>query len=417
MATTSHRQPRFLREWAPWLLVLCISGYPFVGMVGALLNLDSSTLSVPFRVGMGVLSIALLIHLPVRVEWLRGHRWLLAFLGLYLLRLIWDWLVAGVPGAAEALVFFVATVLLPGFALARGGASAIPLPQTAWRFVVVGGATCVLVSAMQYFGWGLARMVDMDVTGGRVYFEAVNPISLGHAATTTLIAVLSVSFQPMRPLRRLVLLATGAAAASTLMLAASRGPLLALVICTIAFGITTGRWRWIALITLALVSQLLGADSLLVERLSTGAEDDSSLERLLVQGAAITQFLDRPVFGSAFAELQSLEYPHNLFIETGMALGLVGLVVMVMLIYIAGVQCVRRLRAGERLVPLLLLQYFIAIQFSGSLWGSTSFWALMAVVLGLHSVRAPRRPDRVNHMQAHAPNAPALTNAPATPTP
>ena len=65
-------------EWAPWLLVLCIAGYPFVGMVGALLNLDSSTLSVPFRVGIVLLSVALLIHRPVRVEWLRGHRWLLA---------------------------------------------------------------------------------------------------------------------------------------------------------------------------------------------------------------------------------------------------------------------------------------------------------------------------------------------------
>ena len=283
--------------------------------------------------------------------------------------------------------------------------------------MVVGGATCVLVSAMQSFGWGVARMVDMDITGGRVYFEAVNPISLGHAATTTLIAVLSVSFQPMRPLRRLALLAAGAAAASTLLLAASRGPLLALVICTIAFGIATGRWRWIALITVALVSQLLSADSLLVERLSTGAEDESSLERLLVQGAAIAQFLDRPILGSAFTELQSLEYPHNLFIETGMALGLVGLIVMVMLIYVAGVQFVRRLRAGEVLVPLLLLQYFVAIQFSGSLWGSTSFWALMAVVLGLHSARAPRRPALACRMQARSPAAHALANAPATPTP
>ena len=414
---TSRRQARFVYEWAPWLLVLCIAGYPFVGMVGALLNLDSSTLSVPFRVGIVLLSVAWLIHRPGRVEWLRGHRWLLAFLGLYLLRLIWDWLVAGIPGAAEALVFFVATVLLPGFALTLSGASAIPPRLTAWRFMVVGGATCILVSAMQYFGWGVARMVDMDITGGRVYFEAVNPISLGHAATTTLIAVLSVSFQPMRPLRRLALLAAGAAAASTLLLAASRGPLLALVICTIAFGIATGRWRWIALITVALVSQLLSADSLLVERLSTGAEDESSLERLLVQGAAIAQFLDRPILGSAFTELQSLEYPHNLFIETGMALGLVGLIVMVMLIYVAGVQFVRRLRAGEVLVPLLLLQYFVAIQFSGSLWGSTSFWALMAVVLGLHSARAPRRPALACRMQARSPAAHALANAPATPTP
>ena len=80
---------------------------------------------------------------------------------------------------------------------------------------------------------------------------------------------------------------------------------------------------------LLLLPQLLDEDGELWRRFSTIEEDVSALDRLLLQGNAISQYLDRPILGSAFVELRLLTYPHNLFIETAMALGVVGLVVLV----------------------------------------------------------------------------------------
>ena len=192
---------------------------------------------------------------------------------------------------------------------------------------------------------------------------------------------------------------------------------------SLTYAVSKGSWRsrflllGAALLIGTATVLSTGGESELFVRFTDIEEDDSSIQRLLLQANAITQFLGSPLLGSAFTELEFLEYPHNLFIETGMALGVVGLFVMFMLIYLAGVQFVRSLRAGKVLVPLLLLQYFVAIQFSGSLWGSTSFWALMAVVLGLQAARAPQRSARAPRMQPRPPDAPALANVPATPTP
>ena len=62
-------------------------------------------------------------------------------------------------------------------------------------------------------------------------------------------------------------------------------------------------------------------------------------------------------------------------------LGVAGLAVMSIIIFQAGAEFVRRIKVGETLVPLLLLQYFLAIQLSGSLWGAASFWAMLVVTL------------------------------------
>lgn len=87
-----------------------------------------------------------------------------------------------------------------------------------------------------------------------------------------------------------------------------------------------------------------------------------------------------------------------------MALGVIGLLAICALVYQAGLLFVRYLRAGQTLVPLLLLlQYFIAILFSGSLWGSASFLALMAVILCARP--SPGRSQSERRLRARPPAA------------
>ena len=415
----ARRRPD-MRSAAGWALALTLVGYPVAGLIGSALNWDSTLASIPFRLGVLALSLVLWAKSPPLRTWARNSPWLMAFTLLYLMRLMWDFGVSGVPGAGEALIFYIIVVLPPAAALGLAAAQ-LREDQAAEAIALTGGLVCVMAVAMYFMNWGMDRSLTEQTQ--RLSFEAVNPITLGHVAVTTLIAALTLLQRGRRGWQRGLALVLIGVALTCLVLAASRAPLLVLGVCGLVYAVATGSWRnrllllgGAALFGAATVLST-GGESELFVRFSDLEVDDSSLQRLLLQANAITQFLGSPILGSAFTELEFLEYPHNLFIETGMALGVVGLVVMVMLIYAAGIQFVRRLRAGEVLVPLMLLQSFLAFQFSGSLWGSTGFWALVAVVLGLQSVPALRHPARARYLWPRTPTPPVPSNAPATQSP
>lgn len=390
MASSSRLDLSFAAGWA---LAVTMVGYPVAGLMGSALNWDSTSASIPFRIGVVVLSAILLAFGPPIGTWMRRSPWLALFALLYLLRLLWDVGAADVPGAGTALTYFTVAVLIPVAALGLV-ATQLREQQAAHALALLGGLACLMALVMHFWGLGLDR--SLTEATQRLSFEAVNPITLGHVAVTSIIAVLALARARATLLRTLLLPAVVLVALACLVLAASRGPFLALVICFSAYLLSIGGWRKKVVLAgaglLIGIAALSGTDehfqSLL--RLADLEEDESFQQRLALQTDAVAQFLSSPLFGSAFIELESLDYPHNLFIEAAMALGVIGLLATCALVWLAAVQFIRRMRAGEILVPLLLMQYFIAIQFSGSLWGSTSFWAIMAVALGAPRPRLPR---------------------------
>ena len=324
---------------------------------------------------------------PVRYWW-RHHPWLLFFWCIYLLRLLWDLLIGGQPGVPEALTFYLLTVLLPGLVLGLR-APDFDHRRAAKLIVLVGGAVCFMAVTMHTFKLGQARSLG-EITD-RLFFEALNPISLGHAAVTTLIGALCVTRLRPDSATLLFTIAAAAAAATCVILSGSRGPTLALVVCALIFVAATGRWGWLGLIALLIAPQALNPDGELWQRFSTAGEDDSALERLLLQGNAIQQFLARPLLGSAYVELEFKDYPHNLFIESAMALGVVGLGLLVAILIRATRHASRQMSEGRLLVPLLFAQYLVAAQFSGAIWGSSALWACAALLL---APQQPARPGR-----------------------
>ncbi len=365
-----------------WLFALTLIGYPIFGLLSSLLNVDSTSTSIAFRVGVVVLALLLLLNSLLTHRWWRQQRWLLAFWALYGARLVWDGIIAGQPGVPEALVFYTLAVLLPCTALGMNAAK-FEERRALRLMILLGGTVCVGAVAMHTFGLGQARRLS-DLTD-RLFFEALNPISLGHAAVTTLIAVLCITRQ--RPNRTMLSfsLVVAAAAGACVVLSGSRGPMLALAVCVMLFAAAARRWVWLALVLLVLLPQMLNSDAELWQRFSTVTEDASALERLLLQGNAIQQFLAQPLLGSAYVELEFKEYPHNLIIETGMALGVLGLTLFLTIAIQALRVAAKQLRRGHLLVPLLFAQYLIGAQFSGAIWGASALWACTALLLGWSS--------------------------------
>jgi hypothetical protein len=384
------RRRKRARLAVAWLFVGVVIGYPVAGLLASARDWDSVAASIPLRIGLILLSawVWLTTRNPGRG---RGGLWLAAFGIAYLVRLLWDIGVAQVPGAVEALAFFVATVAIPAAALWRG-VSSLSEAQAMRLMFILGSAICLVALGMHTLGIGQNR--SLTEATGRLSFEALNPITIGHTAVSTLISGLCMVRNGLKPGQAPLLIVGGLAAGTTLLLAASRGPLLCLAAAGLVFAVVTGRWFWLALITLALTPFLSAADSQMLARFSAIEQDQSALERLVLQANAIDQFLSRPVLGSAFIELELLEYPHNLFVETAMALGLVGLLLMLFVLAKAWIAIVRHVGAGQLLVALLFVQYFVAAQLSGAIFGHGALAAGMVLLLGANLTRKPRSGTR-----------------------
>lgn len=74
-------------------------------------------------------------------------------------------------------------------------------------------------------------------------------------------------------------------------------------------------------------------------------------------------------------------YPHNLFIETAMALGVIGLVMLFALLAKSARAAFRLAADRKLLLPMLFAQYFVGAQLSGAIWGNSAFWAVTTLLV------------------------------------
>jgi O-antigen ligase len=309
----------------------------------------------------------------------------------YLGRLIWDAYIARVPGAADAIIYFVITVLLPCTALALAP-SILQERFTALLLVFLGGIVCgsaILIDVLKL----IPDSSLFEVTA-RLGFEKINPISLGHVGASVLIAALCLTRHRIDYLRIALVFMASFVAGWSLILASSRGPALALAICVMLFPLVSGSWRWSILMVFLMLPVALNREGNLWLRFADIQEDISAQNRLLLQGNSISQFLAHPVIGSAYLELEQLDYPHNIFIETVMALGVVGGIVFAIVLISAGRKAILLVNQGELLIPLLFVQYFVGVQFSGAIYGQSPFWATVALLVGLATRNAPSKEHR-----------------------
>ena len=91
---------------------------------------------------------------------------------------------------------------------------------------LVGGAVCTLAIIMFAFGIGAERRLDTTSMDGRLTFEALNPITLGHIAASTLIALLCLTRFRLPSQAWMFVFGIGTAAGCALLLAGSRGPII-----------------------------------------------------------------------------------------------------------------------------------------------------------------------------------------------
>ncbi len=393
------RHARLMRMLS-WAFALSVIGYPLAGLLAVFVNVPSWATSYPFRAAVAALSFALFWQARALRRQGRAHVLITVFWILYVLRLVWDSLL-GPPGAAEALFYFTLTVAIPVAALMRGAVHWDEVHATKVVFYM-GSAIC---GAGMVLGLGIVatdRMMS-DITN-QLFLDTINPITFSHAGVTTLLAAASLFSGKTRQVSSGTLAVGVAFAVGCMVQAASRGPLVALVACATLAALAQNRWTLLALVA-ALGGAVASSGTALeiftrFEALEDVQGDASSLERLLLQANALHMFQQSPLIGAAYAEFEMNTYPHNVFIETAMALGVVGLLPLIAMTLLCFWNSWRLLRRGQMLLPLLFIQFFIGFQFSSALWGATAYWACTGLLL---CASAPKKRRKASAFASAAP--------------
>jgi O-antigen ligase len=118
-----------------------------------------------------------------------------------------------------------------------------------------------------------------------------------------------------------------------------------------------------------------------VNFLSDPLSQESTQLRLTLFRDTLSQINISPITGSAFVELNSQQYPHNLFIESALAVGIPLSCLFVALIVKGTVEAWKSLNNGRALLGLLFFQSLIVAMVSGALFGATMLWLTLALLL------------------------------------
>lgn len=386
---TASRPPR--SRPAEYLLALLVAlsvvGYPLSAVAGIVMGWDSRATSIPFRLLVALIAGATLLVVLIRKDRVHLSIPLVVLMVLYLMRLIWDLQVGRFTTVQTDMTFFLGTAAIP--AMAAGIAAGHWRDQLVARMVfyiaIAAGGSIIFLEVIGFYA--VAQLTEET---GRLSAEAVNPITWGQLGASLLMAVLVLWFRSGFWGR--VQLALGSVIGLWLMVIAnSRSPFISLGLAVGCFLVATRRWRLAIFLVLSGLVIVFGGDvldHLRGSRLIT-LQDASSMGRVVVMRSAWADFMNHPFTGSGYLDSAFAAYPHNILIESGMALGIVGFILVLYLLVISSRRSFRAIRGGDVMLAFLFWQALALSMLSGALFGSGVLFVIF-MVLNVHYGFSPR---------------------------
>jgi hypothetical protein len=363
-----------------WLFSIALFGYPIVGNLTSIFQIDSREGSIPFRIIVVMFSVWIIVTTkPLRLDLWRLLMVLIWFL--YILRLIHDWLVSNLDGADYALQFFVVTSVIPAIALIKARTfQGRRFAFTSFVIASLGAGTSLLVML-----FGNAELQEVTVSLGRLSVAALDPTSLAYEATSAVLCG-SVLWRGASMIQKMCMAGIFIAMMWCLVLTGAKGPALALLLGGALWGFRNGQtWKFAILALPVLVAAFALEGNPLVARLSASGDDESTVTRIVILSDSINQIAVAPLIGSAFVEYNSGYYPHNIFVETAMALGIPVALLFLALMLFGSWSAWKTLKGEYTLLGLLFFQGLFAASTTGSIFGAISLWIPFAMLPRLTS--------------------------------
>ncbi|MHA3842290.1 O-antigen ligase family protein [Sphingomonas aestuarii] len=355
------------------LVALALVGYPLVSSVTQAIGVGSSEVNIGYRAVVMALSLFLtgwsLVRGTYRVDPLIG-----LFFALYSIRLMIDLNYSMLSSIEDDAAFFVATVLIP--TLAMGGAKDwFRERRTLVATMILGGIAGLFIAYHLATGALSAELAEQS--GGRATLEFLNPISIGYHGLFMAMAAVILIAQHRRRTLVVPCLFVAALGAYLLIASGSRGPILAMLIGLIVTGAANRHANATYVVGAMLAAGAIGYLGLpegVIDRFRDIGSDASALDRLYAIQLSIDAALENLWFGYAYIEPVTGLYPHNLLIEAGLAMGIIGLVLMIWIQIWLLWNAWHRAMTGQWMLPYLAALMFTNAWISGAIWNSSIFF-------------------------------------------
>lgn len=383
-----------------WLVMALLFGYPVVAVVCILLGVDTNVPSISYRAVCLFLSMYLIVGALWKTQWNPrinvGVMFFLLFWVLYSLRLFYDLYIVQIPlvGRFESHFYIFSyaygSAFFPALAIALNGRL---IDWHKYTHPIFGLLLLInlgiLLIVLRLGGLGSLLVYRLQL-GEENNLNAITISLMG----TQLVGISLVHLLIMRKLKLQYLLAVLLGIGSVL-LGASRSGLLITVLLALFVVVVRLKqqkvsfWKTLLVIALLLSSMVWwlstfvdSSEIALFQRL-TGTLQNQQVgakeARDFIWENAFNQFLNSPVVGDQLFERETGYYPHNIFIEVLMSIGLVGFVGFGGLVIFLGKQFNRiytQLNSSPYLIVLLVLWIvqFTLVQTSGGIFVSPEFW-------------------------------------------
>ena len=363
------------------LIAFGLLGFELVSYLPELLSVDSRVVTVPYRAAYLLLCAAAFLYFAwkksIRVS--RDFLPVLVFWFFYFFRATFDtffrisdfWLFAFL------LSFFPMLPLLAKINLKTIATS---------KSVVFCFAVFLNVMSVFYNYQSLSKP-KIGRLGGNLILNAITSGQIG----VTLVVMSLTFFHSKKTWVTVVLSALILLGLANVVLAASRGPVIQLVMLLLLFLFFNlkriGYKKFCGFLTFLVLLGFYFSDYLAVynnlvrrlEKTGFGQSGNDELRYILFTGAW-EQFLSHPLIGDLIEGRAFGGYPHNIFLESLMAMGIFGGIAMTYIFFSSFRNSIALMRLGATdWLGLLLIMQLISQITSGSIYQSFAFWSLIAL--------------------------------------
>lgn len=377
------------------VLILQICGFPLVAAFSHMLGASSTPFSIFLRLSIAFIAILILLFSAFRLRLPGSSRdlalscfywfWLVYLLRVFVDTFFWGDLLS--RQVSDYWFWAVGGCLLPALSLIYGQGSGY---INSARVLIYRIGFIVAVFVAFFGGTTLVVSSGAVVDVGRLGLTSLNPISTGHLGCSVLLmGIFGIYRRDINKTFGWLMIFFGA---YLLLGSASRGPLLSFLVCFFVLALKARASIFslfiLFLLAVGVISVWPGVDSILMRLVGVyDGSDLSAYGRYVSYFGAVNQFLEGPIFGSFIEERLTGSYPHNIFLEGLMAVGLLGGVplFLVMISSLRSAIAFIDKNCSFGWVGLLFVQYLIGAQFSGSLYSVTALWALLGVVLNIRA--------------------------------
>ncbi len=388
--------------------------YPLSSLLSLWININSTLVNIIYRTIILFSSLFIISYISLKKE-LKINRKsypLLFFLFIYLIRIIYDTLIARIDTThtiLEIYSFFIGNIIFPIIAIL------IAFKYVNFEsFVKFSISTLffsnifMLLTYLYQIEWDITPLIFLkraSITGLEKGTDLINPISFsfyGGSLFLFCFFYLLIINKKSLSIKSIFLLFSSALGVLNLVLGNSRGPFLFTFIAIVGIyyyyfefskpsGAIVKRLSYSILfltIFFIFISNYVSLNSIefgIFERLletkeivETGQEDDRSI----LFREALEMFYEQPIFGNQM-NLKSLSYPHNFFLELLMSLGLIGLLLFSQsLIYLALLfyNSPQRSKIFCIWIPFSILVFGISMT-TGNMYQNVIFWNLIGMLL------------------------------------